>query len=160
MFAKRFIIDLWKGLLYASRNFTTYTILRNYCKNVTSIPSLTWTLALHCYLLFFLGWKEMWDALRDLVPFVQFKKRENYLWRRATFSKSWNVTKSNTPPWEFFAFFKLYKWYHLYHNSLEPIKHIKIVFQWLTLIMHLTLTQRLLLGTSEIEFFCKNNAWH
>ena len=113
MFAKRFIIDLWKGLLYASRNFTTYTILRNYCKNVTSIPSLTWTLALHCYLLFFLGWKEMWDALRDLVPFVQFKKRENYLWRRATFSKSWNVTKSNTPPWEFFAFFKLYKWYHI-----------------------------------------------
>ena len=32
------------------------------------------------------------------------------LWRRATFSKPWNVPKSNTPPWEFFAFFKLYKW--------------------------------------------------
>ena len=27
------------------------------------------------------------DALRDLVPFVQFKKREKYLWRIGTFSK-------------------------------------------------------------------------
>ena len=27
------------------------------------------------------------DALRDLVPFVQFKKREKYPWRSATFSK-------------------------------------------------------------------------
>ena len=29
----------------------------------------------------------IWDALRDLVPFVQFKKRENYPWRGGTFSK-------------------------------------------------------------------------
>ena len=27
------------------------------------------------------------DALRDLVPFVQFKKREKHPWRRVTFSK-------------------------------------------------------------------------
>ena len=27
------------------------------------------------------------DALRDLVPLVQFKKRENHPWRSATFSK-------------------------------------------------------------------------
>ena len=27
------------------------------------------------------------DALRDLVPFVQFKKREKHPWRSATFSK-------------------------------------------------------------------------
>ena len=27
------------------------------------------------------------DALRDLVPFVQFKKREKYPWRSVTFSK-------------------------------------------------------------------------
>ena len=26
-------------------------------------------------------------ALRDLVPFVQIKKREKYPWRRVTFSK-------------------------------------------------------------------------
>ena len=38
------------------------------------------------------------DALRDLVPFVQFKKREKYPWRSVTFS-----TKSNTP-WVFSRF--------------------------------------------------------
>ena len=27
------------------------------------------------------------DALHDLVPFVQFKKREKHLWRSVTFSK-------------------------------------------------------------------------
>ena len=27
------------------------------------------------------------DALRDLVPFVQFKKREKHPWRSASFSK-------------------------------------------------------------------------
>ena len=27
------------------------------------------------------------DAVRDLVPFVQFKKQEKYLWRSVTFSK-------------------------------------------------------------------------
>ena len=27
------------------------------------------------------------DALRDLVPFVQFKKREKHPWRNVTFSK-------------------------------------------------------------------------
>ena len=35
------------------------------------------------------------DALRDLVPFVQFKKREKHLC---------NVNKRNTPPWVFFTF--------------------------------------------------------
>ena len=27
----------------------------------------------------------IWDALRDLVPFVQFKKREKHPWRNVTF---------------------------------------------------------------------------
>ena len=27
------------------------------------------------------------DALRDLVPFVQFRKREKHLWRSVTFNK-------------------------------------------------------------------------
>ena len=44
------------------------------------------------------------DILRDLVPLVQFKKREKHPWRSLTFS-----TKSNTPPWVFFTFLKLYK---------------------------------------------------
>ena len=42
------------------------------------------------------------DALRDLIPFVQFKKREKHPW-----------TKINTPPWVFFTFFKLDKWYQI-----------------------------------------------
>ena len=40
--------------------------------------------------------------MQDLVPFVQFKKRENC---------SFNI--SNTPPWVFFTLFKLYKWYQI-----------------------------------------------
>ena len=39
-----------------------------------------------------------WDALRDLLPFVQFKKCEKHPWRS-------NFTKSNTPPWLFFDVF-------------------------------------------------------
>ena len=27
------------------------------------------------------------DAMRDLVPFVQFKKREKHIWRSVIFSK-------------------------------------------------------------------------
>ena len=57
----------------------------------------------------------MCDALRDLVPFVQFKKREKHggvllLVKLQAFC---NFTKSNTPPWVFFTFFKLYKWYQI-----------------------------------------------
>ena len=45
----------------------------------------------------------IYDALRDLVPFVQFKKRENTNGVVLVL-----VTESNTPPWAFFTFFKLY----------------------------------------------------
>ena len=31
--------------------------------------------------------KEIYDALRDLVPFVQFEEREKHPWRIVTFSK-------------------------------------------------------------------------
>ena len=51
------------------------------------------------------------DVLLDLVPFVQFKKREIHPWRSVTFS-----TKSNTPPWVFFTCFKLFKWYQIAQN--------------------------------------------
>ena len=40
--------------------------------------------------------------LDDLVPFVQFKKREKYPWSTVTFSKACNFTKSNSPPWVIF----------------------------------------------------------
>ena len=48
----------------------------------------------------------MCGALRDLVPLVQFKKREKHPGRSITFSKVAG-TKSNTPPWVFFTFLKL-----------------------------------------------------
>ena len=61
----------------------------------------------------------LFDALSDMVSFVQFKKRERFPWRSVTFSKvlllvklqakACNFTKSNTPPWVFFTFLK-YKW--------------------------------------------------
>ena len=44
------------------------------------------------------------DALRDLVSFVQLKKREQHPWTSVSFSKS------NTLPWVFLTFFKLYRW--------------------------------------------------
>ena len=47
-------------------------------------------------------------ALRDLVPFAQFKKREKHPWSSVTFS-----TKSSTPPWMFFTLLKLCKWYQI-----------------------------------------------
>ena len=53
------------------------------------------------------------DALCDLVPFVQFKKREKHLWRSVNFSKVARFTEINTPPWMFFTFFKLYRWYQI-----------------------------------------------
>ena len=31
--------------------------------------------------------ENIYDALRDLVPFVQFKKREKHSWRSDTFNK-------------------------------------------------------------------------
>ena len=50
------------------------------------------------------------DALRNLAPFVQFKKREKHPWKSVTLSKvaeACNFTKSNTPPWVFSTFLKL-----------------------------------------------------
>ena len=68
----------------------------------------------------------MCDVLSDLVPFVQYKKHEKNPWKSVTFSKvqaflACNFTKSNTPPWVFFAFFKLYKG----NESLNAKKIIK-----------------------------------
>ena len=43
-------------------------------------------------------------ALRDLIPFVQFKKRKKHPWRSVNFSKV---------AWVFFMFFKLYECYQI-----------------------------------------------
>ena len=45
-----------------------------------------------------------WDALHNLVPFIQFKKHEN------THGEKLNFTRSSTFPWVFFTFCKLHKW--------------------------------------------------
>ena len=36
---------------------------------------------------------KIWDALHDLVPFVQFKKREKHSWSSVNFSKvaAWSL---------------------------------------------------------------------
>ena len=49
------------------------------------------------------------DTLRDLVPFVQFQKREKHPWRNVTFSKvsGLKVTLIHGV----FRVLKLYKWY-------------------------------------------------
>ena len=46
--------------------------------------------------------KVICHALRDMVPFLQFKKRKN--------------THGEHPPWVFSTFFKLYKWYQIAQN--------------------------------------------
>ena len=54
------------------------------------------------------------DALTDLLPFVQFKKRDKHpLVKLQASASAWNFTKSNTPPWVFITFLKLYKWYQI-----------------------------------------------
>ena len=71
--------------------------LRKYCVRAEWMIQRdyrTWLLHTNC------------DALRDLVPFVQFKKREKHPWRSVTFSKVAGY-------WMLFTFFNLYKWYQI-----------------------------------------------
>ena len=61
------------------------------------------------------------DALRDSVPFVQFKKREKNPWRSVTFSKvaGWKpatLVKVTLLYGCLSRFFKLYKWYQIAQN--------------------------------------------
>ena len=57
-------------------------------------------------------------VLRDLMPFIQFKKHEKYPWRVVNFSKvaGFIDIKSNTLLWMFFTFCKLCKWYQIVQN--------------------------------------------
>ena len=47
----------------------------------------------------FFNIKNICEALRDLVPFVQFKKLKKHPWRSVTFG-----TRNNTPPGCFLRF--------------------------------------------------------
>ena len=72
-------------------------------------------------------------VLRDLVPFVQFRKREKRPWRSVNFSKVAgfsNFTRINAPLWVFSTFFKLYKWYQITHRITiyQPLFLMKINF--------------------------------
>ena len=63
-----------------------------------------------------LNQKSNCDVLRDLVPFGQFKKRENahgVVLLLVKLQATCNFTKSNIPPWVYFTFFKLFKWYQI-----------------------------------------------
>ena len=55
------------------------------------------------------GLTQLCDALRNLVPFVKFKKREKHPWRSVTFSFNLPATflKGNNPPWAFFTVLEL-----------------------------------------------------
>ena len=67
-------------------------------------------------------WREIYDALRDLVLFVPFKKCRKHPWRSVNSSNfNFNFTKSNNPPWVFFTFLKLYKWYQVAQSLLYVI---------------------------------------
>ena len=68
------------------------------------------------------------DALHDLVPFLQFKKREKHQWRSVNFRK---LTLLDC---FFFTFFKLYKQYKIaqrttnklakyIYDLIPPIRH-------------------------------------
>ena len=50
-----------------------------------------------------------WDALRNLVPFMQFKKRVKHPWKSVTFSRSVTLVLKAT----LLRVFKLYKWYQI-----------------------------------------------
>ena len=60
--------------------------------------------------------KFIFDALRDSVPFVQFKNVKNTL---QLYSH-----EANTTPWVFFTFFKLYKWYQIAQSVSSFIRNI------------------------------------
>ena len=63
---------------------------------------------------FYKCYVDICGALRDLVPFAQFKKREKHPWRSVNFgvkcqALACNFTKINTPPWVFFTLFKFFQ---------------------------------------------------
>ena len=58
----------------------------------------------------------IYGALHDLVPFVQFKKNVKNTHREVLLLITLQVLAfsiGNNPPWVFFMFFKSYKWYQI-----------------------------------------------
>ena len=59
--------------------------------------------------------KDNCGALRDLLPFLQFKKREKHPWRSV--NSACNFAKINTTPGVFFTFSKLCKWFKIAQHT-------------------------------------------
>ena len=80
------------------------------------------------------GYMTVCDVLRDLIPFVQFKKRENThggaLLLVKLHAEVCNFTKSNTPPWVFFKFLKLYKWYQIEQHHIYIQNNVRHVIKY------------------------------
>ena len=87
-------------------------LVSNICRT-GAIPEIYWAFSTRKFnkvAYFLLTSVNISDALRDLLPFVQFKKRELFL---VKLKGACNFTKSNTPPCVSFTFFKLYQWYKI-----------------------------------------------
>ena len=56
--------------------------------------------------------EDTYDALRDLIPFVQFKKRKKHPWRSVTFQPA-TLLKTIL----LHGRFKLYKWYQIAQHT-------------------------------------------
>ena len=65
------------------------------------------------------------DALSDVVPFVQLKKREKHPWRGVNFSK---VAAFSTPLWVIFTFFKLYIWHQIAQRTTNVFFKFNMTF--------------------------------
>ena len=79
----------------------------------------------------------IFDALRDLVPFVQFNKLLKHPWKSVTFSKvvACNFIKNNTPLWVFFCIFKVVKMVTvctkcLILNKCTEAQEQLVIFAW------------------------------
>ena len=70
-----------------------------------------WKFNLHFFTYFILLWifELNCGALRDLIPFVQFKNREKHPWRSVKF----RILKSTLLHGRFSGFLKLLKWYQI-----------------------------------------------
>ena len=115
---------------------------------------------------------EVRDLFRDLLPFVQFKKRENYPWRSVTFFNipgwSQQFSKSNISPFVFFHVFKIKlmlpncaKHYSACQckQDFTSLKHAVVVFKLFNFNSNLSqLFQYLCIS----KFICSNSGkeWH
>ena len=71
-------------------------------------------------------WYLIGDVLRDLVPFVQFKRRQNTYGRMLLLvrlnASDWNFTENNTPPMGVFHVFQILE------MVANPAKHYIYIF--------------------------------